>query len=183
MQEFNRKKFEELILLIARECEDHNYFGATKLNKILFFADFGAYSELGKSITGAEYIAIEHGPVPRLLKPIRHQMLSNGDIRLERRGNQERIVPKRQVDENLFSAAEAQIVFSVIRELESSNADSVSDLSHKFLGWQAGWAERLETGSSPTIPYESVFVSNRRPTVAEISEVAPMAKEHGWSFK
>ena len=37
MQEFDRKKFEELILLIARECKDHTFFGATKLNKILFF--------------------------------------------------------------------------------------------------------------------------------------------------
>ena len=183
MQEFNRKKFEELILLIARECQGHTYFGTTKLNKILFFADFGAYSELGKSITGAEYMGIEHGPVPRLLKPTREQMISNGDIRLEKRGNQERIVPRRNVEEALFSATEAQIIFSVIRELESANADSVSDLSHKFLGWQAGWAEQLATGRSPTIPYESVFVSNRRPTDTEISEVVPVAKEHGWSFK
>ena len=183
MQEFNRKKFEELILLIARECETHTYFGATKLNKVLFFADFVAYSELGNSITGAEYMAIEHGPAPRLLKPIREQMISNGEIRLERRGNQERIVARRKVDEGLFSVAEAHIIFSVIRELESENADSVSDLSHKFLGWQAGWAEQRGTGLSPTIPYESVFVSNRCPTATEISEVVTVAEEHGWSFK
>ena len=183
MQKFNREKFEELILLVARECEDHTFFGATKLNKILFFADFGAYSELGKSITGAEYMAIEHGPVPRQMRPIREKMISEGRIRLERRGNQDRIVARRTVDESLFSAAEAQVIFAVIGELETENADSVSDLSHKFLGWQAGWAELKATGRSPTIPYESVFVSNRPPTDEEVSRVASIAEEHGWSFK
>ena len=83
MQEFNRNKLKELILLIAHECEDHTYFGAIKLNKILFFCDFRAFAELGKSITGAEYVALEHGPVPRILVPVRNEMTRNGDVSLD----------------------------------------------------------------------------------------------------
>lgn len=181
MQGFDRNKFEELILLIANECEDHTYFGATKLNKILFFCDFVAFSELGQSMTGAEYMALEHGPAPRALVPVRNEMMKRGHIELDRRGNQERIVAKRKGDWNLFPPGEQLIILSVIRQLEQETADSVSDLSHKFLGWQAGWAEFKATGRSSTIPYQSVFVSNRHPTAEEVSRVARVAEEHGWS--
>ena len=182
MQEFDRRKFEELILLVARECEGHTYFGATKLNKILFFCDFGAFAELGKSITGAEYVALEHGPVPRLLVQIRNDMVAQGDLVVERLGNQERVKARRNAKMDTFSPAEHYLIYGVIRELEAENADSVSELSHKFLGWQAARAEQQVTGQSPVIPYESVFVSNRRPTDAEISQVDSVAKEHGWSL-
>ena len=181
MQKFDRNKFEELILLIALECEDHSFFGATKLNKILFFCDFTAFAELGNSITGAEYVALEHGPVPRLLVQVRNEMLKSGVIAVQPRGNQERIVAKRNPKAELFSAAEHHVIQDVIRKLEMENADSVSELSHKFLGWQAAWSEYQATGSRSTIPYESIFVSNRRPTEAEIAEVASEAESHGWT--
>ena len=182
VQEFDRKKFEELILLIARECEGNTFFGATKLNKILFFCDFGAFAELGKSITGSEYVALEHGPVPRLLVQIRNDMVKQGDLIVEQWGNQDRVIARRNPKADLFSPAEHYLIYNVIRELEAENADSVSELSHKFLGWQAAWAERQVTRQSTLIPYESVFVSNHRPTPTEISQVDSIAKEHGWSL-
>jgi len=36
----NDRKFQELLLYVAARCEGAPTFGATKLNKILFFADF-----------------------------------------------------------------------------------------------------------------------------------------------
>ena len=182
MQKFDRMKFKELILFIARECEDHNYFGATKLNKILFFCDFKAFAELGNPITGAEYVALEHGPVPRHFLPIREELTKIGDISMDNRGNQQRIVARRKPKLELFSPAEMFVIHEVIRELEDEDADSVSELSHKFMGWQAARAEQLATGRSPTIPYESLFVTNRGPGTEEIKEVSSIAKEHGWSF-
>ena len=182
MDIFDKNKFKELILLVARECEDHNYFGATKLNKILFFCDFKAFAELGNPITGEEYVALEHGPVPRHFVPVRNEMTRNGDIIQENRGNQQRIVARRSAKWDLFSPAELFVIHEVIRELEDEDAESVSELSHKFLGWQAARAEQKVTGRSPVIPYQSVLVSNRRPTEFEISEVEAVAKEHGWSL-
>jgi hypothetical protein len=58
-------KLQELILYIARRSEDVRHFGANKLNKLLFYTEFLAYSKTGRSITGATYERLEHGPAPR----------------------------------------------------------------------------------------------------------------------
>ena len=44
-----RTKLKELILHIAKECCDDPTFGATKLNKILWWADFLFYRATGPS--------------------------------------------------------------------------------------------------------------------------------------
>jgi len=43
------------------------YCGKTKLFKLLYFADFVHFKETGKSITGLEYYAWQHGPYPKSL--------------------------------------------------------------------------------------------------------------------
>ena len=74
-RQFSRTRFRELILYCALKSETHRFFGATKLNKCLFYADFLAYRALGSSITGAEYLALEHGPAPRQLVAEREAMV------------------------------------------------------------------------------------------------------------
>ena len=58
------KKLKELVLYIAQKSEDDPSFGATKLNKILFAADFYFFGQTGRSITGASYVHRGKGPVP-----------------------------------------------------------------------------------------------------------------------
>jgi hypothetical protein len=45
---FDKEKFKELVLYLAEKCETDPSFGVTKLNKLLYYCDFVAYSELGK---------------------------------------------------------------------------------------------------------------------------------------
>ena len=180
--EFNEEKFRELVLYIAQQCESHPFFGATKLNKLLFFSDFIAYEELGQPITGAEYMALEHGPGPRRLVPIREDMLIDGDITIERLGSQQRVIAQRSPDLEQLSPAERKIVDDIIEALEVQDAEWVSELSHRFLGWKAAWAETLVTGKPATIPYETVHVSNKAPTNGELADGKALAKKHGWSF-
>ena len=70
----DEQKLRELILLIARSSERDEHFGATKLNKILFYSDFWAYRKLGRSITGEVYRKLEHGPAPKRLLPVVRRM-------------------------------------------------------------------------------------------------------------
>src|SRR5438067_13073106 len=71
---FDEQKFRELILYFAQKSADDPAFGAVKLNKLLFYADFVSFAKRGKAITGATYFRLPHGPAPRQLLPITKKM-------------------------------------------------------------------------------------------------------------
>ncbi len=78
MREPNEKRFGELLLYISKKCASDPKFGATKLNKILFYSDFLAYAQLGNSITGCEYQKLPHGPVPKRILAVRAALERQG---------------------------------------------------------------------------------------------------------
>jgi hypothetical protein len=171
------KKFRELVLYIARRSEADPGFGATKLNKILFFCDFLAYRTFGRSITSHPYQKLEHGPAPRALKPILRRMVEEGDCVEVQRDHfgypQVRIIARREPDLGLFSAEEIDLVGRVLEELRDSNATQVSELSHQFIGWQVA-------NLNEDIPYATVFVGTPRPLTAEEIEYGrQLARELG----
>ncbi len=157
-------KLKELVLYVSEKCEGDDAFGAVKLNKILFYADFIAYVRLGRSITGHEYQALQQGPAPRRLLPIRDQLAKEGRLIVAPRDyhgqKQTKPIALTSPDLNEFTAEEIAIVDSVIEELWGRNASEVSKLSHLFLGWKL--AQENET-----IPYEVALVSFREPTLAQ----------------
>src|ERR1041384_212988 len=99
---FDEHKFRELVLYIADRCQDDPRFGATKLNKILFYADFLHYGESGTPLTGATYRKLEHGPAPKQLLPTQTKLVSDGSAALSKRERygyvQKRIVALRDAD-------------------------------------------------------------------------------------
>jgi len=158
------KKFRELLLYIAARSQGDPRFGATKLNKILFYADFWAYKKLGESITGQRYQRLNQGPAPKGLLPATRKMEDAGDCAWAKRDHfglpQKRLVALREPDLSMFSGDQISIVDAVLRELEPLNASEVSELSHRFLGWQLA-RDREE------IPYSTVFLGEPRPPTPE----------------
>ena len=61
----SHNKFREPLLYVAHKSERDPSFGATKLNKLLFIADFLSYAKAGKSITGQPYVKLKNGPAPK----------------------------------------------------------------------------------------------------------------------
>ena len=159
------RKLRELILYIATRCKGDPGFGKTKLNKILFYSDFGAYAELGEPITGQPYMRIDHGPGPRRLKPVLDALLAAGEVEIRRetvfRHRQERVVALRPADPAAFTQAQLAIVDRVVAELWGRTNKDVSALSHAHLGWKAA-------RDRETIPYETAFLTDRPLTEAEI---------------
>lgn len=153
---FDQQKFRELILYIAAKSGDDPRFGAVKLNKILYFSDFIAFRKLGHSITGATYRKLNEGPVPREMLSTRTLMLDTNEVTIEYRqyfnGVQQRIVPLREPNTDIFAQAELDIVNEAITELWSMNARQTSDYSHMEIGWKAA-----RTGED--IPYETAWLS------------------------
>jgi hypothetical protein len=79
----DERKMKELILYISQKCADDAKFGATKLNKILYFSDFLAYAYHGSPITGFEYQKLPNGPAPRRLVPVREQLMESGELGIQ----------------------------------------------------------------------------------------------------
>ena len=156
----NSKKFREMILYVARNAEHDPRCGATKLNKILFYADFWAYRKLGRSISGRAYRKREFGPVPDRMPQTIERMESAGDCAWARRDyhgrDLKKLIPLREPDLSLFDSREIDLIGRVIEELSDLNATEVSDLSHRFVGWQAA-------SMGEKIPYETVFLGDPAP--------------------
>jgi hypothetical protein len=170
------EKLRELILYIAKRCEGDPYFGKTKLNKILFYSDFGAYAELGEAITSQEYMRLPHGPVPRRMKPTLDSMLFTDEIEIrgEAKANlrQERVVAKRLPEVQHFTEAQLTLVNRIIRALWGRTNSRVSEISHANQGWKLA-------RDKETIPYETVFLSDRPLTEDEIEYGRCLATELG----
>lgn len=180
IQKFDKKKFKELILYLAAKHENERFWGATKLNKCLFYADFLAYQKYGEAITGADYVALERGPAPHKMLPVQKEMLGSGEIAIQERPMQRRIVALREPDLSGFKAQEIALVDYVIDRTRMADADALSELTHGFLGWKAARAEAEATGRQVVIPYSTVFVSNEKPDEFEEAHGRELARKHGW---
>jgi hypothetical protein len=140
------------------------FFGAIKLNKLLFFADFLCYARTGKAITGEEYQALEHGPAPRRLKPLLTEMRKGGAVAIRPRelGGyiQNRIFALREPILEKFTTGEIALVSDLVGRFWNMTAADISKLSHGFVGWHSA---RL----GETIPYSCTLLGSREPTPEE----------------
>jgi len=170
------RRLRELILYIANKCEDDPTFGATKLNKIVYFADFMSYELYGEPITGVAYKKLDYGPVPESMHVIQEEMVAEQDIVLKRRplrrgGEQHRVVSLREPQLDLFKARDIALLDDVIRELWGKRAERVSDMSHG-VAWKAA-------ASKGRIPYQAALLDDDI-TDDDIALSQELAREYGW---
>lgn len=170
-----RTRLRELILYIADRSQDDPKFGATKLNKILYFSDFVSFREHGKPITGAMYMRLENGPAPTHLVPVRNEMVASGEIAMEPRRyyTYQQIVlkPLRKPNLSLFTAEDIALVDAIIQELRELDAKELSDLSHNR-AWQIA-------NEREPIPYEAIFLSDDPLTEADVAWAHGLAEKCG----
>ncbi len=152
---YDEDKLAELLLHVAGSLAGHPSAGATKLNKLLFFAELAHVRAHGRPITGAEYQRLAHGPAPRRLVPIRERLLANGDAVLRKEvfvGRiQERLEPRRQADLSRFEDTELATINEVIEQLGERTGTELSELSHREPAWNL-------VAEGETIPYEAAFL-------------------------
>lgn len=165
-------KLKELILYIAEVSQKDQRFGAVKLNKILFWADFEAYRRLGNSITGAEYQHLPEGPAPRQLLPARRQLEEDGSLEMTERPFHSYVqtVPqvKRTPNLRLFTPEEILIVDEVVEMLRSYTGADVSEISHREWGWRL-------TNDGETIEYRTAWLSPMALTEAQTEKAQQVA--------
>jgi hypothetical protein len=170
-----KQRFRELIIYVSKKSERDYYFGATKLNKILYHADFRAFERLGQPITGMVYFRLPNGPAPQALIPVRRELINEGAIKLEQvelgQYIQDRTIALRDPVVSLFTEDELLIVDSVIEELWNQNAGDVSDASHD-VRWRV-------LRHQDKLPYEFAFLVDSL-TQGDIEKAAELAERFKW---
>ena len=172
---FNSNKFNELVLYIAYRSEEDPRFGATKLNKLLYYMDTRSYLDLGYPITGATYRHLQAGPVPTAIVDTKRQLVDAGDAKIEERPYfnyyQERLMALRDGDITLFMPEELKIINGMIEQLWEYNGTELSSFSHKDWGWRL-------TSPGEDIPYELAWMSPEPITLEDVEYGLQVARRH-----
>lgn len=132
----------------------------TKLNKLLFYADFNAYRLTGYSITGLEYRAIQFGPVPSQFQKMYVNLSEQGQISIDEQyfGNGaygDEINANVQFDQTLFSPVELNVLEFVAKHYGKLSTDDIVKLSHEETGWHDNAEQKA------LINYRYAFELNR----------------------
>jgi hypothetical protein len=128
--------------------------GATKLNKVMWFADVLAYRMIGKTITGQEsYQKQRHGPVPNNIVIAVRSLINEGAI--TRRdaptptGIRHEYLWLKEPNVDLFSAQEIDILNQMIDVVcENYTAASISEFSHDPLWEETPMLEQIDIGAA-----------------------------------
>ncbi len=124
----------------------------TKLNKMLFYADFKHFKSTTVSITGLRYARIPYGPVPDkyyhfLAAFLDNYLLDVEEIIFSNDFSGEKFTSLKDPDLTLFTESELISLATVKDYFKSYNVKMISDFSHDEIGYK-------ETGNSRLISYK-----------------------------
>lgn len=134
----NWEKFTEMVVFFSDKLKPYK----TKMNKLLFYADFLSFKESGYSISGMRYHAIPMGPVPNKFQSIYEYMNANNDIEIEYKefgvdisGEQFKSKAERPFNSELFSDTELEILESVATRFANTSTKEIIEISHQEEAW------------------------------------------------
>lgn len=150
----NADKLTQMVLFFAEKVKPFK----TKMNKLLFYADFLYFRDNALSISGMQYVAINHGPVPDNFQSIFEYLSNEGFIVREaqkfpsgKEGTIFTTSTNHKFDASLFTEAELQTLNSVADTFQSSSATDITEISHL----EQAWIENENNKSA--INYEYAF--------------------------
>src|SRR3989304_4082899 len=107
----------------------------TKLNKLLFYADFKHFKEYAVSITGVHYVHLDYGPVPDNYDYFAAELLSGHEIKTEEVffGNYSghNLISCVEPDLSVFSDSELKILTEIKEYFKSYGSKQIKDFSHQ----------------------------------------------------
>ena len=119
----------------------------TKLNKLLFFADFKQFKEYAVSITGARYVHLPHGPVPDNYEYFFATLIHAGEMEVDEipvyQYFGENYTAAREADLSLFEPSELKILAGVKEHFKDFSATGIRDFSHEERGYRETENRRL----------------------------------------
>lgn len=132
------EKLTEMVVYFTKELQPWK----TKLNKLLFYADFLQFKQTCFSISGAKYRAIDMGPVPNNFNSLFDFMANRDDVDIfittfdnGGTGEQFRPNPKRVFNSDLFEESEIKTMEAIVNKFRASTTKQIIDISHDEKGW------------------------------------------------
>jgi putative zinc finger/helix-turn-helix YgiT family protein len=114
----------------------------TKLNKLLFYADFFQFKRTCFSISGIKYRAIDMGPVPNNFNSLFEFMVNKDDIDIhvtefDKGGTGEQFKPnsRRKFNSDLFEEIELKTMEEIANRFRSVSTKQIIDISHEEKAW------------------------------------------------
>jgi putative zinc finger/helix-turn-helix YgiT family protein len=150
-REYDLEKLENMILYLAKQLDG---VLKTKLNKLLWYCDFLHFKETSVSITGAQYMHYQYGPVPRHYGLVTGIMESVGLLDKNEVGfnTEEGIVGEQftalvEPNKDIFSETELKVMQFVIDTFRTHTATRVMNQSHQETAYR-------KSGDRDVISYE-----------------------------
>lgn len=133
-------KLEQAILFFLYRVNNPE-LGKTKLMKLLYYADFDHYEEFERSITGARYRKLDHGPVPDDAWAVLDELERSGRVkRSDLIGDgfiQHRYEPTEPVDLSVFSESERDVLARVADRWARHTTKQIEAATHGEAPWVA----------------------------------------------
>jgi hypothetical protein len=115
----------------------------TKMNKLLFYADFLMFKETCYSISGVRYKAIDMGPVPKNFQSIFEYLANNNEIYIYSTefpdgytGEQFKAREDRKFNATLFTENELHTLEKVATVFKETSTTAIIELSHLEKAWK-----------------------------------------------
>ena len=141
----NIKKFTEMVIFFTEKLQPWK----TKLNKLLFYADFLMYKQSGFSISGVKYRAIPMGPVPNNFNSIFEYLSNNNEVDIyyttfhdRGAGEQFKSNPDRKFNSELFTEKELMVLGDISKRFKHTSTDEIIETSHKERAWIENESEK-----------------------------------------
>jgi putative zinc finger/helix-turn-helix YgiT family protein len=132
-------KLTEMVVFFAERLAPYK----TKMNKLLFYADFLMFRQSCFSISGVRYRGIDMGPVPNNYQSIFEYMANNQEIDIHttefpdgNTGEQFKAREDRRFNPTVFSASELSTLHKVAEAFKDTRTRKIIDLSHQESAWK-----------------------------------------------
>lgn len=153
----NWERFTEMVVFFAEKLQPYK----TKMNKLLFYADFLNFKNYGHSISGMRYHAIPLGPVPNKYQSIYEYLNNNNKIEIEFipidiniTGELFKSKSDKPFNSSLFTKTDLGILESVVDRFKTTSTKDIIEISHQEEAWKQNEKDRS------IISYEFAFEIN-----------------------
>jgi putative zinc finger/helix-turn-helix YgiT family protein len=150
----NFEKFTEMVVYFSEHVAPFK----TKMNKLLFYADFLMFKQSCFSISGKRYVAIDRGPVPDKYASIYEYLANENEVEIQYEEfpdgyTGERFIARkdRPFKADLFSKSELEVLEKVATVFKTTSTKDIIELSHLEDAWKKNEKDKT------AISYEYAF--------------------------